>query len=387
MISYSFYESDNRVRRYAECLSMRGDNVDVISLARSDDGPYGKINGVNINRIQKRLVNEMGMFSYLFRLLKFLFLSAYRVSRMHLKEPYDVIHVHNIPDFEVFSALIPKLAGAKIILDIHDILPEFYADKFNAGKGSLIFKLLLLVEKMSMAFADHVIISNHIWQERVQGRSVRNEKCSVFMNYPDTAIFYPRTVKKDPGKFLLLYPGTVNKHQGLDIAIKAFSLIKDDIPEAEFHIIGEGAEKPALLKLISKLGLEKRVVFRGRIPLEMVADEMAKADIGIVPKRDDGFGGEAFSTKTWEFMSLNIPIIIARTRIDDFYFNEKVVRFFEPGNEKSLSQSIIELWKNGQAREEQVRQASEYIKDKSWEFRKQEYFDLLSHLTGNVAEN
>lgn len=387
MISYSFYESDNRVRRYAECLSMRGDNVDVISLARSDDGPYGKINGVNINRIQKRLVNEMGMFSYLFRLLRFLFLSAYRVSRMHMREPYDVIHVHNIPDFEVFSALIPKLAGARIILDIHDILPEFYADKFNAGKDSLIFKLLLFVEKMSMAFSDHVIISNHIWQERVLGRSVRNEKCSVVMNYPDPAIFYPRTVKKDPGKFLLLYPGTVNKHQGLDIAIKAFSLVKDDIPEAEFHIIGEGAEKPALLKLISELGLEKRVIFRGRIPLDKVAEEMAKADIGIVPKRDDGFGGEAFSTKTWEFMSLNVPIIIARTRIDDFYFNEKVVRFFEPGNEKALAQSIIELWKNGQAREEQVREASEYIKDKSWEFRKQEYFDLLNHLTGNVAAN
>jgi glycosyltransferase involved in cell wall biosynthesis len=207
------------------------------------------------------------------------------------------------------------------------------------------------------------------------------------MNYPDPAIFYPRTVKKDPGKFLLLYPGTVNKHQGLDIAIKAFSLVKDDLPEAEFHIIGEGTEKLALLKLISELGLEKRVIFRGRIPLDKVAEEMAKADIGIVPKRDDGFGGEAFSTKTWEFMSLNVPIIIARTRIDDFYFNEKVVRFFEPGNEKALAQSIIEMWKNGQAREEQVREASEYVKDKSWELRKQEYFDLLNHLTGNVAAN
>jgi len=380
MISYSFYESDNRIRRYAECLSMRGDNVDVISLARSDDGPYGKINGVNIYRIQKRLVNEKGRLSYLFRLLRFLFLSAYRVSRMHMRERYDVVHVHNIPDFEVFSAFIPKLSGARIILDIHDILPEFYADKFVGGKESLFFKLLLIVEKMSMAFADHVIISNHIWQERVLGRSVRNGKCSVIMNYPDPAIFHPRTVKKDSGKFLLLYPGTVNKHQGLDIAIRAFSRIKDQIPEAEFHIIGEGAEKPALEKLIADFGLGKRVMFFGRMPLDKVAEEMAKADVGIVPKRDNGFGGEAFSTKTWEFMSLNVPIILSRTRIDDFYFNDKVVRFFEPGNEEALAHSIVELWKNGQAREEQVREAAEYVKDKSWEFRKQEYFDILKHL-------
>lgn len=380
MISYSFYETDNRVRRYAESLARRGDHVDVISLARNEYPPIGVLNGVNVYRIQKREINEKGKCSYLFRLLRFLFHSAYKVSRMHLRESYDVVHVHNVPDFEVFSALIPKLGGAKIILDIHDILPEFYADKFKAGKEGIVFKLLLIVEKASAAFADHVIISNHIWQERMQGRSVSNGKCSVIMNYPDPAIFHPMAVSKDPQKFVLLYPGTVNRHQGLDIAIRAISLINNEIPEAELHIIGEGPEKPALEKLALELGLEKRVIFRKRIPLENVAEEMAKADVGVVPKRDEGFGGEAFSTKTWEFMSLNVPLILARTRIDDFYFNEGVVRFFEPGNEESLARSIVELRRNDQAREEQVRKASGYIKDKSWELKKQEYFNILKQL-------
>jgi glycosyltransferase involved in cell wall biosynthesis len=380
MISYSFYEIDNRVRRYAETLSARGDHVDIISLARRDDEPYGKINGVNIYRIQKRLFNEKRELSYLFRLLKFLFLSAYRVSRMHLREPYDVVHVHNIPDFEVFCAIIPKITGAKVILDIHDIVPEFYADKFKAGKGSLAYKLLLIIERMSMAFADQVIISNHIWQERVLGRSVRNGKCSVIMNYPDTAIFHPRAVNKDPGKFVLLYPGTLNRHQGVDIAIRAFSRIKDIIPEAEFHIIGEGPEKPALEKLANNLGLGERVTFYERIPLDRIAGEMAKSDVGIVPKRDNGFGGEAFSTKTWEFMALNVPVILARTKIDKFYFNEDVVRFFEPENEELLARAIIELRTNDKVREDQVRKAFDYIKDKNWELKKTEYLNLLDHL-------
>ena len=380
MISYSFYESDGRVRQYAESLSMRGDHVDVLSLAGNADEPYGKINGVNIYRLQKRIVNEKGRYLYLFRLLRFLVLSGYWITRMHLKNPYNVVHVHNVPDFEVFCAIIPKLTGAKVILDIHDILPEFYAEKFHAGKECLTYKLLLIIEKMSMAFADHVIIANHIWQERIFGRSVRNGKCSVIMNYPNPAIFHPRTVKKDAGKFVLLFPGSLNRHQGLDIAIKAFFRIKDVIPEGEFHIIGEGAEKPALEKLITDLGLEMRVIFHERLPLDKIAEEMAKADAGIVPKRDDGFGGEAFSTKTWEFMSLNIPIIIARTRIDDFYFNDEIVRFFHPGDEESLANSIVELWRNERAREEQIWNASEYIKDKNWELRKQDYFDILKQL-------
>ena len=53
------------------------------------------------------------------------------ITKKHFNDPYDLIHVHSVPDFEVFAVLIPKLLGAKIILDIHDIVPEFYASKFN----------------------------------------------------------------------------------------------------------------------------------------------------------------------------------------------------------------------------------------------------------------
>lgn len=385
MISYSFYESDNRVRRYAESLSQRGDHVDVISLDRGVDGSTGEMNGVNIFRVQKRVVNERGKLAYLERLVKFLLRSAWLVSRMHLRRAYDVVHVHNIPDFEVFSALVPKLRGAKVILDIHDILPEFYADKFEGGRESAAYKLLLRIERMSMSFADHVILSNHLWRERVLGRSVDGDRCSVIMNYPDPAIFRPRPVRKEPGKFVLLYPGTVNRHQGLDIAIRAFHRIRDEVPEAEFRIIGEGPERPALEKLARGLDLGGRVAFRDRIPLDVVADEMAKADLGIVPKRDEGFGGEAFSTKTWEFMSLGVPIVLSRTRIDDYYFNERVVRFFEPGSVESLADAIVEMHGDGRRRAEQAREAGEYVKGRSWALRRGEYFALLDRLCGAGA--
>ena len=55
----------------------------------------------------------------------------------------------------------------------------------------------------------------------------------------------------------MLYPGTLNWHQGLDIAIRAFALIKDQAPEAEFHIYGDGPLKNKLSDLINELGLEQ----------------------------------------------------------------------------------------------------------------------------------
>lgn len=380
MVAYTFYENDTRVRLYAEALAARGDHVDVISLRGPNQEKMDVFNGVRLHRIQQRVHNEKNLFTYLWKLLLFLFLSLYWLTKLQFKERYDVVHVHNVPDFEVFAAIVPKLMGAKIILDIHDILPEFYAYKFKDGENSLKYKFLLFLEKLSISFSDHVIVANHIWQEKLQSRSVAKGKCSVIMNYPDPGIFSHKDIKKDNGKFVLIYPGSLNKHQGLDIAIRAFSRIREEIPEAEFHIYGDGPERSALEKLIGELELEKRVMLSGTIPIDLVVEEMAKADIGIVPKRNDGFGGEAFSTKTWEFMSLKIPIILARTRIDDYYFNNDVVRFFEPENEKSLAQAIVELRRNDQAREEQILKACEYLKDKSWAVKKQDYFNILDKL-------
>src|ERR1700720_1544176 len=71
MVAYSFYEGDNRVRRYAETLARRGDRVDVVSLRQKGQPPRGIINGVHVFRIQRRVVNEKSKFSYLGRLLLF----------------------------------------------------------------------------------------------------------------------------------------------------------------------------------------------------------------------------------------------------------------------------------------------------------------------------
>src|ERR1035437_9850307 len=160
MVAYTFYETDNRVRRYAEALVKRGDQVDAIALARDGQPSFEIIQGVRVFRVQKRVIDETGPMSYLVKLLLFFFRSAWILTVKHLHEPYDIIHVHSVPDFEVFATLIPRLMGARVILDIHDIVPEFYSSKFKVAERSLIFRLLVLLEKLSTAYSNHVIISN-----------------------------------------------------------------------------------------------------------------------------------------------------------------------------------------------------------------------------------
>jgi glycosyltransferase involved in cell wall biosynthesis len=382
MISYSFYESDARVARYAETLARRGDHVDIFSLRREGQEKCGNINGVNVFRIQERIRNEKGKTAYLGRLLKFFITSSAVVGKKHLEMPYDLLHIHSVPDFEVFAAFLPKLLGAKIILDIHDIVPEFYASKFGGGSESMFFKALVLMEKISAGFADHVIISNHIWEKALVERSVKREKCSTILNYPDPFLFHLHPREEGNGKILLIYPGSLGWHQGLDIAIKAFHVIRDDAPEAEFHIYGAGGEKGSLAGLVKELGLQDRVFIKPSLPLEKIVKVMAAADIGVVPKRNDPFGGEAFSTKILEFMSLGVPVIVSRTRIDTYYFNDSVVKFFAPDDVMDLAKSMLNMVKDRGMRKNLVDNALKFVEDFSWDKRKWEYLGLADRLTG-----
>jgi len=382
MLAYSFYESDGRIRRYAETLAKRGDIVEAIALRKEGQPDYEVIEGVHVYRIQERVIDEKGEFSYLFKLVKFFILSMFFATRRHLKNPYHLIHVHSVPDFEVFAVLIPKLLGAKTVLDIHDIVPEFYAAKFHKTQDSLLFKLLAGIERASIAFSDHVIISNHLWGKTLVARSVSEQKCSVVMNYPDESIFYKRPRERFNGRFIMIYPGTLNQHQGLDIAIRAFALIQDQALEAEFHIYGRGPEKINLEGLIAELGLGDRVFIKETVPIEQIAGIMANADLGVIPKRNDPFGGEAFSTKILEFMSLGIPAVVSRTKIDDYYFNDSVVQFFDPDDERDLARCMLLLIKNDELRNSLTQKASAFVEQYSWQAKKQIYLDIVDKLVG-----
>ncbi|MGA9982524.1 MAG: glycosyltransferase family 4 protein [Acidobacteriaceae bacterium] len=381
MLAYTFYEADNRVRRYAEALARRGDRVDAIAVARNQNMGTEVINGVRVLRVQKRVIDERGPFSYLLKLMAFFFRSAWRVTVEHLREPYSVIHVHSVPDFEVFATLVPRLMGAKVILDIHDLVPEFYASKFKVGERSLVFRLLLLLEKLSIAYSSHVIISNDLWYQKLIGRSVRPEKCTAIINYPDLSIFTnPSRKASSNGDFTMLYPGTLNWHQGLDIAVEAVALLRDRVPNLKFLIVGDGPDREMLQSLVRERNLEGRVFLKGFIPMEQVVEIMSGTDLGVVPKRKDSFGNEAFSTKIMEFMAMRVPVVASRTRIDEYYFTDSLLQFFESGSAEDLAEKIYDLIGDPDRRNSLRACSAEFIARNSWDVKKQEYLAMVDRL-------
>jgi len=382
MLVHNGYENDNRVRRYAETLARRGDHVDVIALS-GENVPLGTdvINGVTVYRIHHRTRDERSKWTYAWRLLRFFVASSIFLTRQHHRNRYDLVHVHNVPDFLVFAAWYPKWTGARLILDIHDIVPEFFASKFETNAGSRYVRLLKLVEKASAAFVDHVIVSNHLWHEKLIARSVPKAKCSVFLNHVDPAIFYRRPRTRRDQKLIIVFPGSFQWHQGLDIAIEAFACVKAKVPNAELHLYGGGAMHADLVRLADRLGLNGSVNFCGSVSLERVADVIANADLGVVPKRADSFGNEAYSTKIMEFMSQGLPVVVSRTKIDTFYFDDTVVRFFESGNVRAMAEAMLQVMQDKALREALVTNGYQYVDRHSWNARRADYLQLVDSLS------
>ena len=387
MVTYSEYLSDARVTRYAEALAQRGDHVDVLSLRQFPGSPAVEVvNKVNIIRRQSRIgKTEKGITDYLMPILSFLVSCSWWIARRHREQPYDILHIHNIPDFLVFAGVYPRITGAKIILDIHDIVPEFYSSKFDVRQGSPMVSLLKLVERISSKQADHIIISNHLWLEKYSTRTGANGRCSVFINNVNTEIFHPRPQTRTDARFLIVFPGGLQWHQGLDIALRAFQKVSPQAPSAEFHIYGDGNMKEQLKSLAAELGLNGKVKFFEPIPVRRIAEIMSDANLGVVPKRADSFGNEAYSTKVMEFMSLGVPVIVSETKIDRYYFNDSVVRFFESGNHEALAEAILDVFRNRESSRQMAVRASAYAAENSWERRKVDYLTLVDQLGGTFS--
>ena len=383
MVTYSHYETDNRVMRYAEALAERGDHVDVVALSRSrGQAEKETVAGVNLYRIQARPAKgQRAKLDYLMPLARFLLASSIWLVRNHLRRRYDLVHVHNVPDFLVFSALIPKLMGAKVILDIHDILPEFYVSKFNVSRGALTVKALLFIERLCARIADHVILANHLWFDKYTQRAASAVKCSVFINYVDMRRFRPGRRTRTDNRIIVLFPGGLQWHQGVDIAIRAFQKVLQKFPNAEFHIYGDGSMKPELVALASELGLDGKVRFFDPVPADQIVEIMANADVGVVPKRADSFGNEAYSTKILEFMAVGVPVVVSDTKIDRFYFDDSVVKFFASGDENALADAMLLLIGNKATRAGLVAKGYEYVARNSWDAAKNKYLSVVDALT------
>jgi glycosyltransferase involved in cell wall biosynthesis len=250
-----------------------------------------------------------------------------------------------MPDFLVFAALIAKLRGAKIILDLHDPMPEVFITKF--GSGSRLISLLRLFEKLSIRFSDLVLTPNKAFERLFKSRNA-GRRIAVVMNAPLERIFPLRPpVVRDEGTerrpFILMYHGTLVERHGLHLALEAVAALRAKIPLLRFHLYGASTAylEKTIFPLIFRLGLKERVTYFGELPLEKIVEQIEKCDLGVIPNLKTPFTEINFPTRIFEYLACGKPVVVPDTEGIRDYFTDREILFFTPGNVTALADKIL----------------------------------------------
>ena len=212
MVVHAHYPiGETRVERQAKALVAKDFEVDVICVSGSNQSGYSIEEQVEIYRLPVRRKRGSKPIVHLLEYITFLYLVFFKLSKLHFHKQYNLIQVHNLPDFLVFSTLIPKFSGTKIVLDIHDLMPEFYAERFQKSMKSTFVRIIAWQERLSCSYADHVITVTELWRQTLIKRGQPSNQVSVVMNLADRNIFEPRksNIELDNKCFRLFYHGSM----------------------------------------------------------------------------------------------------------------------------------------------------------------------------------
>lgn len=385
MVVFSRFPMDTRVRREAEALYTAGFSVDIICLAEKNKPNKELIHGVQVYRI--RLEKKRGTkLRYISDYLHFITVSFLKLSFMHLKKRYDIIHVHNMPDILVFSSLFPKLTGSKVILDLHDTMPELFETIFSVHRTNPIITLLTFLEKISIRIADIVITPNISFRDVFISRGCPADKIHIVMNSPDEKIFNNEiSVSNIDSKiikeqFNIMFHGTIVERHGLDTALEAVNKLRLKIPNMALHIFGTSEYIKVLKKRSNQLNLKNAVKFHNLVPIETIVSTIRQIDVGIIPNKIGPFTNLNFPVRIFEYLSMGKPVIVPKTQGISDYFDTDSMIYFESNNSESLSNSILEVYKNPLRTSDIVANGYEVYKKYRWEIQKNELLLIINKL-------
>ncbi len=390
LVVHQYSYRHTRVQRLAEALADAEASVDLLCLRERNQPASGGLRGVRVITIplSRQSRNRKGL---LLEYLAAFVLFSVRLLVLHLKNRYHVIQVHNMPDFLVFAAFIPRLLGAKLILDICDPMPEMYLSKTGGqDNGNLMLRLIKLEEKLSTALADGVTCANAHFKACLVQRGVPASKVTVVNYVPDLSLFdptlYPRKQCQadDQGgpSFTLVYPGTIEPRYGLDLPIRALPRLIPAVPGLRLVIRGPHREHAdELIALGEQLGVLSFVEFEPPVPLNDAAACLAEADVGLYTAIRDPHMNIAMPLKVLEYAAMRIPIIASRLKVLEEIFPESAIMFFEPGDVEGFVDCVLELHRRPERRAELAGNAHEsFTRCCSWRAEQRRYFELLAHL-------
>jgi glycosyltransferase involved in cell wall biosynthesis len=383
VIRQGSFPLDARVRREVEALTSAGHEVDVISLRREGQRGREDVGPVRAYRPPLRHHRE-GAVVYVLEHMAFMVMAAVLAAFLHLRRRYDVVQAHTIPDTVVFASIVPKLLGARVMLDLHECMPEFFSTKFGTSLRHPGVRLMAWMEQLAIRYADRVITCTEEMKEKFVERGAPADKIDVILNAADERIFDPASHPPSPrenGRFTLVCHGSVEERYGHDTAIRAVASLSERIPELRLQVFGDGSYLDEAQELVAELGIGDRVWFAGEyVPMEQLLEALARADAGVVAMKRDAFRDLTHCNKMFDLIAMRRPAIISRTLSVERYFDEDSFAWFTADDPDDLARAIVRLYEDPELGDRLAEHAAEVNEPYRWDRQRELYLRAIGKL-------
>jgi glycosyltransferase involved in cell wall biosynthesis len=388
VVVHAYYEEDARVRRQTQALVAAGWPVHVFALRRPGDPSHGELDGARIHRLNVQRHQGAGAAVYLMEYAAFLARATWALAAAHRRSPFALVQVHSIPDALVFAALPVRLAGIPVLLDLHEAMPEFFRLRFPGPGGQLALPLVSLQERLALRAADALLTVNDALRTRLVALGVAPERVTVVANVPPLAAFDPHRYPHRPfaadGTVRLVYAGALSPVYELDVVFEALARLRRLRPPlaVTLDVYGRDYGESPLGALADRLGIADRVRFHGRIPLEAVPEALAAADIALAPTRRTPFTELSLSTKLFEALAMEKPVLASRLPLVEATLGSDAVTTYRPGDPDDLAAQLLRLVDDPAYREAVATTGATRARQRSWEVEAARYLAVVESLVG-----
>jgi glycosyltransferase involved in cell wall biosynthesis len=375
-----YFPEDPLVLRNAESLVAAGYSVDLICLRHEAELAFEVVGGVRVHRLPLRS-RRGGIIRYLLEYVTFFILAFFKVTWLHFRQTFDVVEALSMPDFLIFTGMVPRLLGSRLILQLFESMPELWAQKRNVPMTHWTIRLLKWQQKLSCAYADAVTCCHAMARASLIATNIPEDKITIILNVPNENVFkeYQRINPTD-GICRLIQTGTITEDYGIQVVIKALKLLDPSLA-VHYDVTGYGEYRSILEDMVRELGLQDRVTFHGYIPRERFLELLIHSDIGVVPMLLE----YQSPTKMFEFVALGKPIIASDRKTFLQYFNVHEILYFKTGDEKSLAAAIEAAIRQPSMMSELAKRARLRYEQYRWGNMRDRYLELYENLCKGEA--
>lgn len=385
------YPRDGRVRREARALVTAGYKVSVICPLSAGQHWREVLDGVHVYRFPAPPAGN-GFLGYLWEYGYSIVATFFLSLLVLLREGFDVVHAHNPPDIFVFVAGFYKLFGKRFVYDQHDLAPEMYYVRFEGSGNRLVYHALVLLEKLSCRFADHVIATNQSYKTvEMQRGHVPERRITIVRNGPDLNCLQPRESDPDlrqKGKAIIAYAGVMGFQDGVDYLLRALQHLVCDLGRTDFFcvLVGTGDALPSLKSLTEQLDLAEHVLFAGWVEHAEVTRYISVADICVAPEPSNPYNDRSTAVKMMEYMALG-KSIVAFDLPEHWVTAQDAAVYARSNDEFDFAQQIAALMDDPERRKKIGQMGRERIDGElAWPYQEKHLLEAYDALNRGFAE-